>query len=190
MDRTRYAPDEAWRLGFANMVLAFTELPDGRTRLGRGIKHPLTLADLRTSVDSVWKDVPVANRPERVLRAVPAGEAGTESVVSLTYVVPVTDDFAATRASLLRSADSLVRVRRMILDPATQLEGRRNPVGGTGTRSVDERSRSCAFLRRKPALLLGAPQDLRSPSIRGELDLVEKGFQRSRLIRVPAPVEV
>lgn len=128
--RTRHALDDAWRLGFANMVLAFTELPDGHTRLGRGIKDPLTLADLRMSVDSVWKDVPAATRPERVLRAVPASEAGTESVVSLTYVVPVTENFAATRASLLRCADSLVRVRRMILDPATQLEGRRNPAAG------------------------------------------------------------
>ncbi len=122
--------DDQWRLGFVNMVLAYSEMPDAHTQFGSGIKDPLTVADLRTSSDAVWKDVTVAIRPERILRAVPMGGAGMESVVSLTYVVPVTEDFGAIRVCLLRCADSLVRVRRMVLEPATQLEGRRNPTAG------------------------------------------------------------
>ncbi len=122
--------DHAWRAGFANLVLAYAEMPELQTRLGGEARDPLTMADLRTTCASVWKDVPAANWPERVLRVVPSGDPTRDAVVSLTYVVRVTEDFVGTRDSLIRCTDSLVRVCRMIQDPATHLDGRRNPVAG------------------------------------------------------------
>lgn len=127
---TAHDLDDVWRAGFADLVLAYAEMPELHTRLGREAKDPLTMADLRTTSASVWKDVPEANRPERILRVVASGDPSRGAHVSLTYIVPVTEDFAGTRESLIRCTDSLVRVCRMIQDPATQLDGRRNPAAG------------------------------------------------------------
>lgn len=119
--------DDKWLDGFADSALAYTEMPDSHTRLGSGVKDPRTLPDLRSASDSIWKDVPDTGRPTRVLRSVPNGQ---DWFVTLTYVVPVTEDFYSTRQCLLRCVDSLSRVRRLVQDPSTDLDGRRNPKAG------------------------------------------------------------
>lgn len=113
--------------GFADSVVAHAEMPDTHTRLGSGVKDPLTLPDLRTTSDSIWKDVPESGRPSRVLRAVPSGR---DWFVTLTYVVPVTERFDVTRPCLLRCVDSLTRVRCPVQDQSTDLDGRRSPTAG------------------------------------------------------------
>ncbi len=119
--------DADWRVDFSNAVLAYAEMPDGHGRFGKKTMNPLTFSDLRAPSNSVWKDVPAANRLERILTLGPTNDSDQRAVVLLTYVVPVTTDFSATRDCLIRCVDSLVRVRRMLQDPAAELEGRRNP---------------------------------------------------------------
>lgn len=134
---------------FANEVVAFCEIPEASAMLSRvmgggsrGRPNPESYVDLRRSEEDVFSDVELQDMPERYLDLLPADSVLLVTrdgpvigplpdgmlEVHFSYLIPIASDLDPTIHVLSTCVDSLNRAHRLLWQPTSDLDGRRNPI--------------------------------------------------------------
>lgn len=137
---------------FANEVVAFCEIPEASAMLSRvmgggfrGHPHPESNVDLRRSEQDVFSDVVLQDMPQRYLDLLPADSMLVVTrdgpaigplpdgmlEVHFSYLIPIASDLGPTINVLSTCVDSLNRAHRLLWQPTSDLDGRRNPIHAT-----------------------------------------------------------
>ncbi len=128
---------------FANQVTAFCEISEATAMISRTIGGARwgNIPDLRGTQESAFGDVDMQSLPIRyldltsadtVLLVGPQGPVeaplpGGLSAVTLTYLVPIAADTEVNAGVLAHCIDAITRTHRLLWNPSTDLDGRRNP---------------------------------------------------------------
>lgn len=136
-------PNSEQQRQFANQVTAFCEINEALAMFWRiwGTARSGDFRDLQLRQDAAFGGPDASSLPTRHLELTPADtvlligphgpvEAPLPSglaAVRLTYLVPITADAEKTADVLAHSIDAITRTHRLLWDPSSDLEGRRNP---------------------------------------------------------------